>query len=447
MVSVIVGAQFGDEGKGKIVDVLAKDADYIVRYQGGANAGHTLKVNNKEIVLHLIPSGILYPHTKNVIGNGVVVDVLSLKEEMDFLATFGVTFENRLYISDQAHIIFPWHRLIDGIEHKERLGTTGRGIGPAYADKINRVGIRFCDFATPSVFTSKFEEQYATAVHLLQQHCQSAYEVQESLEQLVVAGEHLGRFFSLEHWLDKPRIYAEYTAILHSLHSYICSTPYFLNSAIASGKKIVLEGAQGTFLDVDHGTYPFVTSSNTGSAGACTGSGIPPTKITAIYGIMKAYTTRVGEGPFPTELKDSTGEQLRTIGHEYGATTGRPRRCGWFDAVLARYSQMINGMTSVVLTKLDVLDDFEEIKICVGYEINGKKVVEFPSNAALLQQAKPIYETVSGWNCSLRNYRSFAELPAATQMYIRKLEQEIGASIGIISVGPDREETIFVHKI
>lgn len=442
MASVIVGAQFGDEGKGKIVDVLAKDADYIVRYQGGANAGHTLKVNGKEIVLHLIPSGILYSHTKNVIGNGVVVDLLSLKEEMDFLSAMGTDFSGRLFISDQAHILFPWHRLIDGMHHKRRLGTTGRGVGPAYTDKISRRGIRFCDFATPSVFTSKFEEQYIAAIHFLQQHCQTAYEVQESLEQLVVSGEHLGRYFSLEHWLDKPRIYAEYTAILHSLHPYICSTPYLLNSAIASGKKIVLEGAQGTFLDVDHGTYPYVTSSNTGSAGACTGSGIPPTQITAVYGIMKAYSTRVGEGPFPTELKDSTGERLRAIGHEYGATTGRPRRCGWFDAVLGRYSQMINGMTSVVLTKLDVLDDFDEIKICVGYEIDGKKVLEFPSNAALLAQATPIYDIVLGWKSSIADCRSFAELPLAAQSYVCRIEKEIGASIGIISVGPSREQTI-----
>ncbi|MBI5072558.1 adenylosuccinate synthase [Candidatus Woesearchaeota archaeon] len=445
MASVIVGAQFGDEGKGKIVDVLAKDADYIVRYQGGANAGHTLKVNGKEIVLHLIPSGILYPHTKNVIGNGVVVDLLSLKEEMDFLSQIGTDFSGRLFISDQAHIIFPWHRLIDGMRYKGRLGTTGRGIGPAYTDKISRQGIRFCDFATPSVFTEKFEQQYTAAVHLLQQHCQSVYEVQESLEQLVVSGEHLGRFFSLEQWLNKAQIYAEYTAIMHSLQSYICSTPHLLNSAIASGQKIVLEGAQGTFLDVDHGTYPFVTSSNCGSAGACTGSGIPPTQITAVYGIMKAYTTRVGEGPFPSELKDSTGERLRAIGHEYGATTGRPRRCGWFDAVLGRYSQMINGMTSVVLTKLDVLDDFDEINICVGYEIDGKKIVDFPSNAALLSRANPIYDPVPGWKCSTADCRSFAALPAAAQSYVRRIEKEIGASIGIISVGPSREQTIVVR--
>ncbi len=442
MASVIVGAQFGDEGKGKIVDVLAKDADYIVRYQGGANAGHTLKVNGKEIVLHLIPSGILYPHTKNVIGNGVVVDLLSLQEEMDFLSGMGIDFSGRLFISDQAHIIFPWHRLIDGMHHKGRLGTTGRGIGPAYTDKIARHGIRFCDFATPSVFTHKFEEQYVAVVRFLQQHCQSVYDIQESLQQLVVSGEHLGKYFSLEHWLDKPRIYAEYAAILHSLHPYICSTPYLLNTAIVSSKKIVLEGAQGTFLDVDHGTYPYVTSSNTGSAGACTGSGIPPRQITAVYGIMKAYTTRVGEGPFPTELNDPTGERLRAIGHEYGATTGRPRRCGWFDAVLGRYSQMINGMTSVVLTKLDVLDDFDEIQICVGYELDGKKIVEFPSNAALLAQAKPVYETISGWKCSIADCRSFAELPLAAQNYVSRVEKEIGCPIGIISVGPGREQTI-----
>lgn len=442
MVSVIVGAQFGDEGKGKIVDVLAKDAEYIVRYQGGANAGHTLYVNGKKIVLHLIPSGILYPHTKNVIGNGVVVDLLSLQEEMNFLSAMGISFSERLFISDQAHIIFPWHRLIDMLCHKKKLGTTGRGIGPAYTDKISRQGIRFCDFQTPSVFTSKFEEQCAAAIHFFQQHCESIYEIEQALVQLVVNGEHFGRYFSLEHWLDKSQIYAEYAAILHSLQPYICSTPYLLNSAISSSKKIVLEGAQGTFLDVDHGTYPYVTSSNTSSSGACTGSGIPPTKITAVHGIMKAYTTRVGEGPFPTELIDSIGERLRTLGHEYGATTGRPRRCGWLDAVLARHSCMINGMTSVVLTKLDVLDSFDEINICVGYEIDGKKITKFPSNAALLAVTKPIYESISGWKCSISACKSFAELPVAAQNYVFKLEKEIGCSIGIISVGPGREQTI-----
>ena len=442
MVSVIVGGQWGDEGKGKIVDVFAKDADYIVRYQGGANAGHTLVIGGVKTVLHLVPSGILYPHTKNVIGNGVVVDLLSLKEEMDFLSDQGIDFSGRFFISDQAHIIFPWHRLVDGLVYKGKLGTTGRGIGPAYTDKISRQGIRFCDFATPTLFTENFEAQYAAAVRLLQSHCETAYEVQHSLEEMVVGGEHLGRFFSLEHWLNKSRIYAEYVSILTALQPYICSTSYLLKAAVVSGKKVVLEGAQGTFLDVDFGTYPFVTSSNSTSGGACTGSGIPPTKITEVCGIMKAYTTRVGEGPFPTELTDAVGEKLQKDGNEFGATTGRPRRCGWFDAVLAKYSVMVNGMTSLALMKLDVLDSLSDIQICVGYDIDGTVVQEFPSNAALLARAKPVYVRLPGWNAPTTHCRSFAELPPAAQAYVVRIEKEIGFSVGIISVGPDREQTI-----
>ncbi len=447
MVSVIIGGQFGDEGKGKIVDVLAKDADYIVRYQGGANAGHTINVQGKEIVLHLIPSGILYPHTKNVIGNGVVVDMLSLKEEINFLAEQGIDIQGRLFLSDQAHIIFPWHRLIDGLLLKQKLGTTGRGIGPSYSDKINRAGIRVCDFQTPDIFQQKFDKHFSAAVHLLQQRCQSIYDVQDLLENSLrneKTGAHLGRFFSLETWLDKQAIFEEYAAILRFLQPYICNTPYLLNAALHEGKKIILEGAQGTFLDIDFGTYPYVTSSNATAGGACTGSGIAPIQISDVYGIFKAYTTRVGEGPFPTELKDTIGELLREKGHEYGATTKRPRRCGWFDAVLAKYSLMINGMTSIVITKLDVFDSFDDIKICVGYEKDGKIVQEMPSNATLLQHVQPVYKTLSGWKCSISHCRSFSELPAAAQDYIRKLEREIGFPIAIVSVGPEREQTIFL---
>lgn len=446
MVSVIIGGQFGDEGKGKIVDVLAVDADYIVRYQGGANAGHTLKVNGKETILHLVPSGILYSHTKNVIGNGVVVDLLSLQHEMEELRSCGVSFLDRFFISDQAHIIFPWHRLLDGLHYKGKLGTTGRGIGPAYADKISRVGIRFCDFFTPELFMEKFTVQYNAAVYALQQHCHSVYDVQALLEDAKVGDGNLGRFFSLEHWLNKEQILVEYTAILTGLLSSICNTVALLHTAIQEHKKIVLEGAQGTFLDVDHGSYPFVTSSSTTAGGACTGSGIAPTYIGNVYGIFKAYTTRVGEGPFPTELNTADGEKLRETGHEYGATTKRPRRCGWFDAVLVRDSLRLNGMSVVVLTKLDVLSAFDEILVCVGYELNGQIVRDVPHNAVLLAQVKPVYESVPGWKTDISHCRSFAELPLACQAYVLKLEEAIDSSITIISVGPEREQTIFVEK-
>jgi adenylosuccinate synthase len=446
MVSVIIGGQFGDEGKGKIVDVLAADADYIVRYQGGANAGHTLKVAGRETILHLVPSGILYPHTTNVIGNGVVVDLLSLQHEMEELRSYGVSFQDRFFISDQAHIIFPWHRLLDGLHHKGRLGTTGRGIGPAYVDKVNRTGIRFCDFFLPELFLEKFNAQYDAAVYALQQHCGSVHDLQALLRDVKVGEHDLARFFSLEHWLNKEQILVEYTAILTRLLSYICNTVSLLHTAIQAHKKIVLEGAQGTFLDVDHGTYPFVTSSSTTAGGACTGSGIAPSYIGNVYGIFKAYTTRVGEGPFPTELHDADGEKLREVGREYGATTKRPRRCGWFDAVLLRDSLRLNGISVPVLTKLDVLSAFDEIKICVGYESNGTIVHNVPHNSAALGNVNPVYESVPGWKTDISRCRSFTELPLACQTYIRKLEEAIGVSMAIISVGPEREQTIFVEK-
>lgn len=446
MASVIVGGQFGDEGKGKIVDVLAEKAEYIVRYQGGANAGHTINVQGEQTILHLIPSGILYPHTKNVIGNGVVVDLLELSHEMHFLSEKGISFLHRFFISDQAHIIFPWHRLMDALQHKQKLGTTGRGIGPAYADKINRVGIRFCDFLTPELFLEKVNAQYHAAVYSLQQQCHSVYDILELLKQTKVGNEDLSRFFSIETWLNKEQIIVEYTAILTSLLPFICNTIILLNTQEKQGKRIILEGGQGTFLDIDHGTYPFVTSSNATAGGACTGSGLPPTAIKEIYGIFKAYTTRVGEGPFPTELTNTVGEKLREVGHEYGATTKRPRRCGWFDAVLVKHSLMINGITMIVLTKLDVLSGFDEIKICKGYVLDGKEYTEFPNNAAVLLNAKPIYETVPGWKESIEQCTSWEQLPAAAKEYILLLEKYVGHRVDIISVGPEREKTIFRTK-
>ncbi|MFA6888167.1 MAG: adenylosuccinate synthase [Candidatus Woesearchaeota archaeon] len=439
MVSIILGGQWGDEGKGKIVDVLAKDADIIVRPQGGANAGHTININGIQTVLHLIPSGIFYPHTKNVIGNGVVVDLLALKSEIDVLNAQGINFKDRLYISDKAHMIFPWHRIIDALHHKGKIGTTGRGIGPAYADKVNRVGIRFCDY--PHEFAEKFDVQYTAAINVMRQF--TLIEIQKLLEQMYQGDENFLRFYS-ENYLDKELIFAECTAILDSIQQYICNTFPLFNEAIVTGKKIVLEGAQGTFLDIDHGTYPFVTSSNTTAGGACTGSGIAPIHISEVYGIFKAYTTRVGTGPFPTELINVTGEKIRETGHEYGATTKRPRRCGWFDAVLARHSVFLNGMTHITITKLDVLDDFEEIQICVGYYYDGKITQEFPSNSVTLEKIKPLYITMSGWKSSTTQCKSFEELPIKAQEYVKMIEKTVQFPVSMISVGPEREQTFIL---
>lgn len=439
--SVVVGLQWGDEGKGKITDLLAelRGARYIARYQGGNNAGHTLQIDDEKIILHLIPSGILLPDTINVLGNGVVVDVLALKKEMDTLRSKGIQFDERFYISDQAHVTFFWHQLIDVLETKGSLGTTGKGIGQTYSDKINRRGIRFCDIETPDSFTKRFDAQYALAVQALNYYCQTSERIQRLLLE-----HNVERFFSLESILNRDMILTEYTSLLHGLEGYICDTVLLLNRALADGHNILLEGAQGTFLDIDHGTYPYVTSSNTTAGGACTGTGIAPRHIANVYGILKAYTTRVGEGPFPTELNDEQGERLRKEGAEYGATTGRPRRCGWFDAVLARRSLMINGVTDPVLTKLDVLSYLDEIKVCTSYKINGKRVREFPTNAALLAQAEPQYDeiTVPGWKTPIDHCRRFEELPAQAQAYVAALEKAMGHPISIISVGPKREQTI-----
>ncbi len=444
MVTVIVGGQFGDEGKGKIVDVLAKDADFIVRYQGGANAGHTINVGCKQTILHLIPSGILYPQTMNVIGNGVVLDLLTLKHEIDALEKRGINFTDRLFLSDQAHVIFPWHRLLDAIKYKGILGTTGRGIGPAYTDKIRREGIRLGDFKNSSNARLLFDKQYESAIRQLKQECQNANEIQQLLKVPLKdeeSGEHLGRYFSLEKWLDNEKIWEEYIQIYNSLQKYICNTVSLLHTANATGKKIVLEGAQGTFLDIDHGTYPYVTSSSACAGGACTGSGIGPLHIKEVCGIMKAYLTRVGTGPMPTELNNTTGEKIREIGHEYGATTKRPRRCGWFDAVLARHSVCINSMSSIALTKLDVLDDFDTINICVGYVIDGVLTTDFPNSR--LDCAEPWYETLRGWKQSTSSCTSFSALPCEAQNYVHRLQEFLQCHIHIVSVGPERERTIY----
>lgn len=420
-VSVLVGSQWGDEGKGKIVDLLSNSYEIVVRYQGGANAGHTVEIGDKKYILHLIPSGILRDNVICVIGNGVVIDPVALLDEIEFLEKQNISVKGRLFISQNAHLIMPYHKLLDSISEsgKNKIGTTGRGIGPCYIDKYARKGIKINDLLHPEVLERKIRENIAEKNLLLK----NIYHHEE---------------------LDVDEIIKSYLEFDEKIDQYIKDVPSFLNQAIKDGKSILLEGAQGALLDVDFGTYPFVTSSHPTSGGACTGTGIPPNKITDVIGIVKAYTTRVGEGPFPTELLDETGEKLRQVGSEFGATTGRPRRCGWYDAFLVRYSAMINGIDSVALTKLDVLSKFEEIKICTGYEYNGKLLKSFPTDFERLDTSKPIYKTVPGWNVDISTCSSYAELPEATKDYLKIISEESEIEINIISVGPKRAQTFFV---
>lgn len=420
-VSVLVGSQWGDEGKGKIVDLLSNSYEIVVRYQGGANAGHTVEIDDKKYILHLIPSGILRDNVICVIGNGVVIDPVALLDEIDFLEKQNISVKGRLFISQNAHLIMPYHKLLDSISEsgKNKIGTTGRGIGPCYIDKYARKGIKINDLLHPEVLERKIRENIAEKNLLLK----NIYHHEE---------------------LKVDEIIKSYLEFDEKIDQYIKDVPSFLNQAIKDGKSILLEGAQGALLDVDFGTYPFVTSSHPTSGGACTGTGIPPNKITDVIGIVKAYTTRVGEGPFPTELLDETGEKLRQVGSEFGATTGRPRRCGWYDAFLVRYSAMINGIDSVALTKLDVLSKFEEIKICTGYEYNGKLLKSFPTDFERLDTSKPIYKTVPGWNVDISTCSSYAELPQTTKDYLKIISEESEIEINIISVGPKRAQTFFV---
>lgn len=420
-VSVLVGSQWGDEGKGKIVDLLSNSYEIVVRYQGGANAGHTVEIDDKKYILHLIPSGILRDNVICVIGNGVVIDPIALLDEIDFLEKQNISVKGRLFISQNAHLIMPYHKLLDSISEsgKNKIGTTGRGIGPCYIDKYARKGIKINDLLHPEVLERKIRENIAEKNLLLK----NIYHHEE---------------------LKVDEIIKSYLEFDEKIDQYIKDVPSFLNQAIKEGKSILLEGAQGALLDVDFGTYPFVTSSHPTSGGACTGTGIPPNKITDVIGIVKAYTTRVGEGPFPTELLDEIGEKLRKVGAEFGATTGRPRRCGWYDAFLVRYSAMINGINSVALTKLDVLSEFEEIKICTGYEYNGKMLKSFPTDFERLDSVKPVYKTVPGWNTDISRCSSYAELPQATKNYLDLISEESEIKINIISVGPKRAQTFFV---
>jgi adenylosuccinate synthase len=425
-VTLIVGSQWGDEGKGKIVDLLSHDADYVARYQGGANAGHTIVINGRKMILHLIPSGIFTPNAKCIIGNGVVVDPESLLEEIHAIQNLGIEVAGRLFISSKAHLIMPYHKLIDkameAAKIEKSIGTTGRGIGPAYIDKAKRDGIRFCDLIDESYFNQKLYEAVEAANHYLISFFGATG---------LIPGE------VIEHYKD----------IRTEILPYIKETTLILNEAIKAGKKIVVEGAQGTLLDVDHGTYPFVTSSNPSAGGACTGLGIPPTSINKIIGIMKAYTTRVGNGPFPTELFDETGDLLRKTGAEFGSTTGRPRRCGWLDLIAAKYTVMVNGITDIALTKLDVLNQLPEIKVCMGYDFHGEILDQFPADIRILNEIKPVYKSVPGWMQDICSIKNINDLPKATHDYFDLIESTTGAKISLVSLSPDRDDTILGSRM
>jgi adenylosuccinate synthase len=420
---VLVGAQWGDEGKGKATDQLGADLDYCVRFQGGNNAGHTIVVDGEKFALHLLPAGILTPRVTPVIGNGVVVDPAVLLEEIDALEERGVD-TSRLLVSSNAHLITSYHTTIDKVTErllgKNRIGTTGRGIGPAYADKINRTGVRMADIFDEKILAQKIEAALDQKNHLLVKvFNRRAIEVGQVLEEIAA--------------------YAE------RLRPLVTDTSLVVNRALDDGRTVLFEGAQGTLLDVDHGTYPFVTSSNATAGGACAGGGVGPTRIDRVIGVIKAYTTRVGSGPFPTELLDDDGERLRVTGGEYGVTTGRDRRCGWYDAVIARYAARVNGLTEFCLTKLDILGGWDRIPVCVAYEVDGQRVEEMPMTQSDFHHAKPVYEYFDGWAEDISGARSFDDLPKNAQTYVRALEEMSGAPFWAIGVGPGREQTVILR--
>jgi len=420
--TVLVGAQWGDEGKGKIIDVLTNESDVVVRYQGGNNAGHTVKVGEQQYILHLIPSGILHEGKTCIIGNGLVVDLAGLMSEIDELADLGIGCEGRLFISDRAHIVMPYHREIDGAREAAaksgtKIGTTKRGIGPTYGDKITRRGLRMIDLCSPD-----FEAK-----------------ARQSIEDANAVIEALGGCP-----LDVDKALAETVALAERVRPYVADTIALLDQQVKAGKSVLFEGAQGTMLDIDFGTYPFVTSSNATAGGACTGSGFSPNKIDRVIGVLKAYTTRVGEGPMPTELTDEVGEKLRADGGEFGATTGRPRRCGWFDGVVARYSAMINGYDYWAITKLDVLDSHKKIKVCVAYECDGKRYDTVPADISVLERCVPVYEEVEGWCEPTSDITDYEKLPEKAKKYVDYLCELTGVKLGILSVGPKRSATLRV---
>jgi adenylosuccinate synthase len=418
---VIVGTQWGDEGKGKVVDILTPAFDIVARYQGGHNAGHTVIIGDKRFVLHLIPSGILHTDKLCIIGNGVVVDPKALVDEIDQLQKLGITVSpDQLSISNRAHLILPYHRLIEhgGEERrgKEKVGTTMRGIGPAYEDKIGRRGLRVGDLLDEEPLIDKLKANIENVNLLQKAHGQEMAQDAEMIDEVL--------------------------ALAQRIQPYIRDTTSLLNKSVKEGKRVLLEGAQATMLDIDFGTYPFVTSSNATAGGACTGTGLAPGRITGVLGIAKAYTTRVGAGPFPTELTGELEEFLRTKGFEYGASTGRPRRCGWFDAFVVRYSVAINGVNSIAMTKLDVLDEFKEIKVCTGYTRNGKPVEDMPFDAKHLEEMEPVYETLPGWQQSTNKVSEFNRLPDNARAYVDRLSEIVDCEISVVSVGPERNQTI-----
>jgi adenylosuccinate synthase len=422
---VVVGLQWGDEGKGKIVDVLSEKADVVARYQGGHNAGHTVVINSEKFVLHLIPSGILYKGKTCLIGNGVVVEPAALIEEMDGLEQRGVPIRGNLFLSKNAHIIMPYHMALDRESEKLRgaksIGTTGRGIGPAYCDKIGRSGIRVADLLQPDMFKEKLTANL-THINFLLEHLYNA------------------PVFNVED------IFHEYMGYAEKLSKYIADTDIIVNNTIAEKGNVLFEGAQGTLLDIDHGTYPYVTSSNAIAGGACTGLGVGPTKITKVLGIVKAYTTRVGSGPFPTEITDSLGDRIREKGGEYGATTGRPRRCGWLDTVILKHSARINGLTGIAITKLDILDGLDVIKICTAYKHQGKLYEEFPKEINIFSECEPVYIEMPGWHESTQGITDYNGLPKAAKAYIKKIEKILKVKVHLISTGQRRDELIMLKE-
>jgi adenylosuccinate synthase len=422
--AVVVGAQWGDEGKGKIVDVLSERFKVVARYSGGHNAGHTVTIHGKKFILQLIPCGVLREGCRGVIGNGVVLDPFAFMKEVDSLRATGVKVDGNLFVSNRAHVILPYHRMIElaaeNAPGRVKIGTTSRGIGPAYEDKMARSGLRVQDLLDKA---------------LLKKHIDNACREKNTIAHALFNSEPI----------DPDKMYADYAEVADRVAPFVTDTALLLNRAIANGESVMFEGAQGTMLDIDHGTYPFVTSSSATSGGAATGTGVPPNAITMVAGVTKAYCTRVGEGPFPTELNDAVGEALRKKGNEFGAVTGRPRRTGWLDLPLLRYSNMINGTGWLVVTKLDVLDDLAEIPVCVGYKVDSKETQEIPAQASGYEKIEPIYAKLPGWHCETYGIAEYDRLPAKARSYLDFVEKETGAKIGIVSTGPDREQTIFLE--
>ena len=419
--TVVIGAQWGDEGKGKIIDLLSVGSDVIVRFQGGDNAGHTVVIEDEEFILHIIPSGILHKGKVCIIGNGVVVNPKALLSEIDALNKRGIDTDKRLFVSSSAHIIFPYHSKLDQLKEEKKaklkIGTTKKGIGPCYADKAARCGIRFADFLDDAIFRNKLR---------------SNIDEKNEIFKKVYGFEG----FSFD------EVYSEYSSYRNKIKKYITDTVSMINKALDKKKRVLFEGAQGTFLDLDFGTYPYVTSSNATAGGACTGCGISPSRIDNVIGVVKAYTTRVGEGPFPTVFQPELMEEIRTKGKEFGATTGRPRRCGWFDAMLVKYAVMINDLKEVVVTKLDVLDSLEAIKVCTGYRYDGRKLESLPQNAEIFSKVEPVYEQLPGWLCPISGIKKYNDLPKNAKNYLSRISKLINSKITIVSVGSERDDTI-----